>query len=326
MPGEDLYLELIELRRGRGLDSPDLVARIGPALRRMCGIADRSTEVEAKSLVIRYLTEAIERLPADLRLAARAALAMPPAPRQRFLRERNAWLAEQLERDARTVTRRSDEAFRLLAQNLSAPTTPAGSSSAEAANAPDGWFIDSLVANVVLDRDPPQVIETRRIVAVRSGLDRTAVSFSAPRGVDREADGGVDRPLSLNVLHGGQLIELTGERTSHLRGVLRLPRPLTAGEMHEYSVVFSAFPRRWLRPYYVLTPMRRCDHFHLRAKFDPAAAPAKLWRVDGEPPRLVDDFVPGPDLLDLDGVGEVSQEFHGLRLGLSYGIQWVYPG
>jgi hypothetical protein len=317
--GDDLYLELVELRRGRGLDSSDLVVRIGPRLRQACGIDGCSTETEAKSLLVTCLTEATAGLPDDLQLAARTALAMPPAPRQRFLRERTAWLAGQLERDARTIARRTDEAFRLLAQTLSGPVPRGTGTTADSEFAPDGWFIDSLVANVVLDRDPPQVIETRRIVAVRAGLDRIAVSFSAPRS----ADGGADRPLSVNVLHGGELTELSGGRTSHVRGVLQLPHPLTAGEAHEYGIVFSAFPRRWLRPYYVLTPMRRCDHFRLRAKFDRAGAPAKLWRVDGAPPRLLDDFVPGADLLDLDGVGEVCLEFHGLRQGLSYGIQWV---
>jgi len=324
VPSDDLYTELVELRRGRGLDSPELAARIGPRLRQACGIADGCSAAEARSLLVRRLTEATEALPDDLRLAARTALAMSPAPRQRFLRERTAWLAGQLERDSRTVARRTDEAFRLLAQNLGETATQdpdASSEASEAADAPDGWFIDTLVANVVLDRDPPQVIETRRIVAAMPGLDRITVSFSAPRGLE----GGADRPLSLNVLHGGELVELSGERTSHLRGVLRLPRPLAAGEAHEYGIVFSAFPRRWLRPYYVLTPLRRCDHFRLRAKFARAAAPVKLWRVDGAPPRSVDDFVPGPELLDLDDVGEVCVEFHGLRQGLSYGIQWVNP-
>jgi hypothetical protein len=318
VPGDDLYLELVELRRGRGLDSPDLVVRIGPLLRRACGIRTGCAETAAKSLLIQRLTEATQSLPDDLRLVAQSALAMPPAPRQRFLRDRTAWLAGQLERDTRTVARRTDEAFRLLAQSFSAATrdadVPAG-----AGHAPDGWYIDSLVANVVLDRDPPQVIETRTIVAVKPALDRIAVSFSAPRG----ADGGPDQPLSVNVLHGGELIEVSGERTSHVRGMLRLPHPLAPGEVHEYGIVFSAFPRRWLRPYYVLTPMCRCDHFRLRAKFDRTAPPTKLWRVDGVPPRLLDDFMPGSDLLDLDGVGEVCLEFRRLRQGHSYGIQWV---
>ena len=111
--------------------------------------------------------------------------------------------------------------------------------------------------------------------------------------------------------------------SSHFLGRLRLPQPLAVGEHHEYGLVLSAFPRRWLRPYYVLTPLRRCDHFLLRAKFDRVTAPAKIWQLNGVPARVVDEFAPTLDVLDLDAVGEVHVEFHALRQGLSYGIQWT---
>jgi hypothetical protein len=319
--GDGLFQELVELRRGRGLDSPDLAGRIGPLLRTACGIGPRTTDTDARVVLVDRLADVIAALPDDLRLAAQAALAMPPAPRLRFLRERMTWLAAQLARDSRTVARRADDAFRLLVENLSGASVSEPIAAPESKQATGGWFIDSLVANVVLDRDPPQVIETRRIVAVKPGLDGISVSFSAPRG----PDGDGEHPLSVSVLHGGELVDLSGERGSHVRGRLRLPHPLAPGEKHEYGIVFSAFPRRWLRPYYVLTPLSRCDHFRLRAKFDREASPTKIWRVDGLPCRLLDDFVPGPEILDLDSVGEVCVEFGALRQGLSYGIQWVNP-
>lgn len=318
MPNDDdLVRELIGLRGGRGVHSPDLVRRIGPRLRAVCGIEPDQDEATTRRILIERLDLAAAELPGDLSLAARAALGLPPAPRQPFLRDRWAWLATRLERDVRTVARRADDAFALLAERLRAE--PRTQSARESPFAPDGWYVESLTSNVLIDRDPPQLIETRRIVAVTPGLREISVSFSAPRGQDATGE----HKLSVSTLYGGELVEEAGSMSSHFLGRLRLPRPLAAGEQHEYGLVFSAFPRRWLRPYYVLTPLRRCDHFLLRAKFDRVAAPAKIWQLNGVPARVVDEFAPTSDLLDLDAVGEIHVEFHALRQGLSYGIQWT---
>lgn len=319
MPNDDVVKELISLRRGRGVDDPDLALRIGPQLRAICGIDPRDDEARARGLLVERLAAAVAGLPDDLALAARAALGLPQAPRSRFLQDRLAWLGEQLHRDARTATRRADEAFRLLAERLAAGPAPAPPRESEFA--PDGWYVERLVSNILIDRDPPQLMETRRIVAAVSGLDEISISFSAPRA----QDGNCGHELTVSTLYGGELVEQRGSLGSHVVGRLRLPRPLALGEQHEYGIVFSAFPRRWLRPYYVLTPLRRCDHFLLRAKFDRSYPPAKIWRLDGVPARVVDDFAPTSDLIDLDPVGEVEAEFHALRQGLSYGIQWVPP-
>jgi hypothetical protein len=317
MVNDELVKELIELRSGRGLYSPDLLRRLGPGIRSYCRITAGQDEASIRRAVLERLESATDELPEDLSLAARAALAIPPAPRAPFLRDRWDWLADRLERDVRTVARRADDAFQLLAERLAAG--PPRQEPPDSPFAPDGWYIEDLVSNVLIDRDPAQLVETRRIVALEPGLEEISISFSVPRSGDVAGD----RPLSVSILHGGELVTETGSMSSHYRGRLRLPRPLSVGESHEYGVVFSAFSRQWIRPYYVLTPLRRCDHFLLRAKFDRMTPPVKVWRLDGVPARVVDEFTPTDDLLDPDAVCEVRAEFHALRQGLSYGIQWT---
>src|SRR4051794_15286567 len=105
----ELYQELRKLCRGRGLLTPDLDRVMGPALTELSGAGGRRA-------LAALLTERTESLPADLRLAARVALALHPHANQRFLSERLDWLAADSRRDIRTVRRRVEEALSLLAE------------------------------------------------------------------------------------------------------------------------------------------------------------------------------------------------------------------
>jgi hypothetical protein len=48
-----------------------------------------------------------------------------------------------------------------------------------------------------------------------------------------------------------------------------------------------------------------------------------IWRLNGIPSRVLDEFTPTDDLLTFDPVGEIALEFHHLTQGLSYGLQWA---
>ena len=110
---------------------------------------------------------------------------------------------------------------------------------------------------------------------------------------------------------------------SHAQFVLRLPKPLRLGQQHDYSVQVTSWSSAGMQPYYVLSPLRRTEHFSVRAKFDKAAPPTQIWQVAGQPTRVVDDWEPTPaDMLELDPVGEIALEFHDLQQGLSYGLKW----
>nr|MDT0666230.1 hypothetical protein [Micromonospora sp. DSM 115978] len=104
--------------------------------------------------------------------------------------------------------------------------------------------------------------------------------------------------------------------------VIRRPRPLEPGEHHEYGIKFAAGPVETMRPYYVLIPLRRTDSFSVRIRFGARQRPVKLWRLNGVPPRIIDECAPAEEFLDLDSVGEARVEFTRLNQGLSYGAHW----
>jgi hypothetical protein len=312
----DIVRELNELRRGRGLAADDLHARVGPRIRAACLIMDTDTPAIARRKLTLHLTELCSRLPADLRLAARAALALHKEAEGQFLDRRVEWLATQFDRDPRTARRRIDEAFRLLSDHLD---VPAGRDDDSCEYAPEGWYIGSLRTVLRMDTDPPQLTEERSIVATVDSLDEIVVALAAPK--DSRSAGSQDR-ISAEVLYGGEIVEEAHPSTGYARFVLRLPQPLSLGQRHEYGIQFTSYPRSVMRPYYVLTSLRRCDCFIARIRFDSQHIPDAVWRVSGVPPRALDDFTPSEDLIIVDRVGDVSVEFHELKPGLSYGIQW----
>lgn len=307
--------ELNELRRGRGLDATDLHVRVGPVLRAACDIVDSDPPAELRHKLVLRLTELCGRLPGDLQLAARVALALHEEASGEFLDRRIAWLAAQFDRDPRTARRRIDQAFILLGERLQSQVERMGDSGPYS---PTGWYVERLKAVLRLDLAAPLLVEERSIIATADELDEIVVALSAPRDLDEE-----DGPaVEAEVVYGGEIVERERVSSGHSRFVVRLPKPLRLGQRHEYSIQFRARSRAALRPYYVLTPLRRCESFSVRVRFGVDALPERIWRVNGLPPRAIDDFVPVDDPLVVDSVGDVRLDFYTLQQGLSYGLQW----
>jgi hypothetical protein len=166
-----------------------------------------------------------------------------------------------------------------------------------------------------MDVDPPQLVEERVIVASADNLSEIEIRLSAP--ASRQT---TDTPITAAILYGGEITRTEHITPTHRKFTVRLPAPLRAGEKHEYGVRFTAFPRALMPPFYVMTPLRPCERFTVRVQFG-AHAPRRIWRIDGIPPRAIDDFEPAT-LLTADRLGEVSLEFSQLHQGLSYGIRW----
>ncbi|RZQ63625.1 hypothetical protein EWH70_13110 [Amycolatopsis suaedae] len=224
------------------------------------------------------LTELAEHLPDDLRLVTLAAFAI--SARQPLYQDRVSWAAMQVDRDSRTVRRRVDEAIDQLAELAAAVPVAAG-----------GWRTAELCVAAALDRDRPEVLERRRIVADQDDLRE--LELDSP--VAGEAD----------VFYGGTL---TGAG-------LVLPRPLSRGESHDVAVRvrLSSLP-----PYLVCVPGRPCDRFDLRLRFGRGSAP-RVWKLHGA-------FQPAPqwqgDPQPVDRAGEVHLRFRSLTPGLAYGARW----
>ncbi|MEV6826088.1 hypothetical protein [Amycolatopsis sp. NPDC051102] len=305
--------ELNELRRGRGLDAADLHQRIGPCLRAACAITEADQPAAARHKLVLRLTELCGRLPADLRLAALAALGLHEEAAGEFLDRRISWLATVLDRDPRTARRRIDLAFRRLDELLGAPASRGD------LHPLAGWYVESMKAMLRLDRDPPDLREERRIVAEADELDELILPVSVPV----EPGGDPVPDITADALFGGEIVEARRVSASHAQFVLRLPSPLRLGQRHEYGIRFT--PRRaGLRPFYVMTPLRRCEKLSVRVRFDRAAPPSRVWRLNGVPGRVVDDGVDSGDAVTVNRVGEVGLEFHDLHQGLSYGLQWSF--
>lgn len=307
------YDELLEIHRGRGLLADDVAARVGQRLRTACGVARTDSPAVVRRKVTTRLLELSERLPGDVRISVRAALALAREADHQFVQDRMSWAATRINRDhPRAALRRMKIGFRILAEQLDEQLdNPA---------VHQGWHTGSLRALLRMDVDPPELVEERVIVASTDHLAEIETRFSAPGNSN-----GTDSPITAAVLYGGEIVDEERVGRSHRKFVLRLPKPLNAGDRHEFGLRLSAFPRALMRPYYVLTPLQPCAEFALRVRFGTASLPRSIWRVDGIPPRALDDFEPTDQLLTADRLGEIAIEFSRLQQGLSYGIQWSDP-
>lgn len=309
---DSLDAELALLRRGHGIAGAD-ADKLGPALRRLAGVSDDTPTFFVRSAVLKLLLPVIDRLPRNDAVVAQAMYGLDDLAGPR-LSERLLIVADRLSVSERTVNRFARRVNREIAERLSA-----GSAADPDSDEVPTWHVTEMSALVRLDGPAPIVIERRRIIAERDGLEQVEMRASLPRRIHREGRAG---ELFFDVIQGAQL--LTSERLSdsHYRYTLGLPRPLAAGETHEYATSLSVLTADDMRPYYVFTPLWRCERFDVRLRFDPQNLPQQVTLIEGVPPRVLDDEVFQGKSLTVDAVGETHVSFDQPRLGFSYGISW----
>jgi hypothetical protein len=314
---EPLTHDLKRLRRGRGVYASDLPRRLSPALRALCDIQDSDGQAESRRKLITALHMLADELPTDLKMAFLAALAIHENARHRLLEERLRWLAGQLDRDIRTARRRVDNAFQVIAAHAaeSAPSKTKDGS----AYAPAGWHLASLESLVRLDGSAPTVMEVREVVAEVDGLEQVLISTSVPRHPDADPE---KHDLAVEVLYGAVLASRERLTATYFRFLVTLPRVLLRGERHRIGVVLRLPDGQPMYPRYTYQPMRRCERFELRLRFDASSKPDRVWRVAGLPRGMFEDFVDPDALTPLDPFGEVQLSFQQLRPGLAYGARW----
>ncbi|MEU4763330.1 hypothetical protein AB0H12_08740 [Actinosynnema sp. NPDC023794] len=316
MRATEIIAELNELRRGRGLQVDDLHAVELPNLRRACGVAEGDRPAVVREKLVLRLTEACGCLPGHLQTAALAALALHEEAHHRFLHERMAWFRAQIDRDSlRTARRWVDSAFKRLADELDSVENESNPRSSEPG--PNGWYTESLLSVLDMEADPPELTETRTIVATADELDEIVLMVSAPKGIHLTDE----ERVTADMKFGGRIVEAEHDPSGHSQFVVRLPKPLSLGERHSYSVRFKSYRRMWMRPYYVLLPLRHVEHFKMHLKF-PAGGPERAWKLSGVPPVVLESGRPNDHRVQFDESGEAQLEFFGLRAGLAYGIGW----
>jgi Helix-turn-helix domain len=184
----------------------------------------------------------------------------------------------------------------------------------------DGWYSKSCIALLRLDAQPIESLEHRVIVAVLNGVSELATSISVPRHPD---DSGRAHNLEVELLYGGSLAKREQPFESYFRNFIALPKPLHAGEHHEYAMRVRIPPQQQMLPHYVQIPLRRTDYFEARVRFSLAHMPREVWTLAGAPPAALYEQDPAHQRLVPDRFGEVHVSFNNLKLGLSYGVCWL---
>ncbi|HEY0640438.1 MAG TPA: hypothetical protein VGD67_22640 [Pseudonocardiaceae bacterium] len=326
MPSESAFhAELEGIRKGRGVQEPQIRDRIGPSLRWVCGVTAATSHSDARRALIGVLTEAATALPSELGLAARVMFAIDEEHQHRFLRQRYEALAARWNCDFRTVQRRGDEALTLVADHLTVRGEPPGPAAAAEQHETDAWdddswYLERFSAILLLNREQPEAIEERTVVSTIDGLTRLAVPLGIPRHPREErAKLGVD----MNILYGAEpeSVERRGEKM--FVQYLRLPRPLARGERHVWARTARIPDGQLMTPRYVHIPLRRCDQFEVRLKFHRDRLPRVIWQVAKVPEFIFADQRPGREHLEPDALGEVHVRFTDLQLGLGYGVAWL---
>jgi hypothetical protein len=193
----EMLNELKTLRKGYGVESADIAARVGVALRAVCGVTDDDSPELMRRKVSTALTLLINELPVELRPLGQIALALGGTAPDRY-QTIVEHLATRLRRDPRTALRRIDEVLRRVAQ-LALDQGAQGSPVREIP-----WHTVRLQASVMLDLPVIEVIETRRIVAHQPNLTEieSSVTVTPPPNWNGSLD---PADIGLDVVRGGVL-------------------------------------------------------------------------------------------------------------------------
>jgi hypothetical protein len=156
-------------------------------------------------------------------------------------------------------------------------------------------------------------------VAATDGLGELVTSVSVPRHPDAP---GQPHGLESELLYGGLIQSRQQPYDGYFENVIVLPRPLCAGEHHDYGLRLRIPDGQLMNSHYVHVPRRRSDHFELRIRFGDSRPPKSAWVVRAAPPPVIYQREPTAERLTPDRFGDVSVTFSDLRPGLGYGVCW----
>lgn len=297
----DLISDLKVLRKGRGLFVSRIDERVGTTLRTVCEVTDSDGPAEIRHKVGERLGNWAKKLPPDLRVAVMAAFAIAPDARLPLYQDRVNLAAEKLNRDPRTARRRIDDGIHHLAQ-LAAAFVPKQNSRSHGITR---WHTAELRTTLALDRERPEVLEQRRIIADIDDLSEVDITVTAGA-------------LGVDMFHGGTLVTRGGRRGAYS---LRLPEPLQHGQSHDFALRARLGREQHARPWFAVLLEHPCATLDLRVRFDRRRVPAPITAFGHVHPR---DFASaaGGVTVYADAAGEVQASFTDLTPGMAYGVRW----
>jgi hypothetical protein len=314
-------VELKNLRKGLGIEQTFLASRVmGPELRRVCQIVDGDSPARVRNKVITTVERLIELLPAGMRTTARILFGFDN-PASQLYTSRLAGLAQQAQRDVRTMQRRADEILYRLAELACLEPAPVRPEPPAPMAMP--WHTKELQVNFVLKGTKVEVFETRRIVSHVPDLQEIEHSISLVHPA--RPDGPIDlAELGIDDIQGGEVYHPRMVSASRVAFTMRLHWVLNPGDEHEFlfrvQVDASA-----MAPFYCCTPEFACERFTLNLRFGRDRIPLRAWLIDGELSMAAQDPTPERKPLPVTGAGEVRYDFVNLQPARSYGIGWE-PG
>lgn len=302
---DDFAQELGALHRGRGLRRPTLDP--GPAIRSALYITEANPPAQARDRVVAALKAAAATLPHDLQVVFLHACALSSG--HPTLGERLREAGEAIQRDERTVRRRLAQANESVATYLQRGAGGAGD---------EGWFLETMETTLDLRGERPISTTYRTLCPTKQGVTVLRERFSIPH---RPGD-----PLApeVRVVRGGELSWLRQESPSVWALEATLDHALAVGELHEVGIEVELPDRSVLRPYSVAVPMSPIRTFTTTVLFGDPPAASRVWRVEGLLPAGLDDGVAPDDAVDPHLQPEIREEFTGMRLGLAYGLCWLW--
>jgi hypothetical protein len=311
-----LATELKLLRKGLGVQAKNLPAIVGEELRAVCGIRENDDPGTVRAKVVTTLRTLIEKLPESHRETARIVLGFGVGANSRYT-QRLELLGTGSDRNVRTMQRRADDVMYLVAETAAyqPPTTYWNPETRQEGP----WHTTALAARLVLSDGGAEIFETRQIVSHVSGLAEIEHSISLTRPASPTGQPDLSG-LGIDVVAGGEVHNVRMLSASRVAFNLRPPRPLDAGDQHEFffRIRLDELPA----PFYCCTPELPCESFDLNVRFAPANLPHRVWRIDGEFSKDADDPTPARKPLFLDNAGEVRTGFRDLRPARSYGMGW----
>jgi hypothetical protein len=307
----ELVDELKTLRKGRGVFVSQIDERVGAGLRTVCAVTEEDSPAEIRRKVCTRLENLARNLPADLRVAVMAAFAIAPDARLPLYQDRVSWAATKLNRNPRTARRRIDDGIHHIAQlaavSALAPPTRPGSVAA--------WRIAELRVTMALDREHPEVLQFRKIVAETDGLAEfdLALTVTAPTDLD------------VDLFHGGTLVTRGMAASDRYTFSLVLPRPLAKGEAHDFAIRARLPRSQPVRPHLACVLTYPCDLLDLRVRFDRTRLPGAVWMLRDAFQRDIEDVLPQGARVPVDHAGESHVTFRNVTSGMAYGLRWAGP-